>query len=107
MAAAILASCASDAATTPGSVMLSAPIGEPQLVHAEGSAEYRRYRIGPCQLDLFLRDAASGAGRIEWLDARPAREVDPALAAACTDLALRLRGGQSRAPLVQALSEPL
>ena len=107
MAAAILASCASDAATAPGSVVPSTPVGEPQLVHAEGSAEYRRYRIGPCQLDLFLQDAASGAGRIEWLDARPAREVDPALAAACTDLALRLRGHRARAPGVQALSAPL
>jgi hypothetical protein len=93
--------------TAPPTAELPARIGAPQLIRAEGAVEYRRYRVGPCQLDLFLRDAANGAATVDWLDARPAREVDPALGAACADLAARLRGRSMSMPLVQALSEPL
>ena len=91
----------------PATTAPPAQIGQPQLVRAEGAVEYRRYRVGPCQLDLFLRDAPAGAARVEWLDVRSAREMGPALQSACADLASRLRGDPARAPLVQALSEPL
>lgn len=94
-------------AVTPPVAELPARIGEPQLIRVEGMVEYRRYRVGPCQLDLILRDEPSGAAAFEWLDARPAREVDPALGAACIDLAARLRGRSMRMPFAQALSEPL
>jgi hypothetical protein len=105
-----LAGCArapAGAPVTAAGAALPAQIGEPQLIRAEGTVEYRRYRVGPCQLDLVLRDMPSGSDTIEWLDARPAREADPMPGSACGDLAARLRGRSMRMPLVQALSEPL
>ena len=98
MAALLLAgltACANATAPTPvttHSAELPSRIGAPQLIRAEGEVEYRRYRVGPCQLDLFLSDAPSGAVTVDWLDARPAREADPSLGSACSELAARLRG---------------
>jgi hypothetical protein len=108
--AAALTGCAHAPASAPvtaSSAGLPARIGEPQLIRAEGTVEYRRYRVGPCQLDLVLREMPRGPGMIEWLDARPARGADPELGAACANLAAKLRGRSMRMPLVQALSEPL
>ncbi|MGD9511129.1 MAG: hypothetical protein AB7I59_24405 [Geminicoccaceae bacterium] len=102
-----LAGCAHAPAVAPPVAALPARIGEPQLIRVEGTVEYRRYRVGPCQLDLFLRDTPGGGAMVAWLDARPAREVDPALGAACADLAARLRGRSMHMPFAQALSEPL
>lgn len=90
-----VAGCAHATAPAPAtahSAALPSRIGAPQLIRAEGAVEYRRYRVGACQVDLFLDDAASGAPAVEWLDARPARDADPSLGAACAGLAARLRG---------------
>ena len=92
---AAVAGCARASAPLPATAELAglpSPIGAPQLSRAEGEVEYRRYRVGPCQLDLFLSDAPSGTVTLDWLDARPAREADPALGSACSELAARLRG---------------
>ncbi|MFO1049414.1 MAG: hypothetical protein U1E52_16150 [Geminicoccaceae bacterium] len=98
MAALLLAgltACANATAPTPvttHSAELPSRIGAPQLIRAEGEVEYRRYRVGHCQVDLFLTDAPGSAPTIEWLDARPAREADPTLGSTCAGLATRLRG---------------
>lgn len=92
---AAVAGCARASAPLPATAALAelpSRIGAPQLSRAEGEVEYRRYRVGPCQVDLFLSDAPGGAVTVDWLDARPAREAGPALGSACSELASRLRG---------------
>lgn len=79
-------------AATAGLAELPLRIGAPQLIRAEGTVEYRRYRVGPCQLDLFLSDTPGGAVAVDWLDARLARDADPWRSPACSALAAHLRG---------------
>ena len=75
-------------------------LGQPSLVRSEQSAQYRRYSLGSCQLDLFLyaeRDA--GPARVVYLDVRPTGYVTPARAASCAELAPLLRGQPMPPPL--------
>ena len=83
-------------------------MGEPSLIRADGSAQYWRYGLGGCQLDLFLyADAAAARPRVAWLDVRPSRGSDRATGAACTELARRLRTADA-APATEApVSKPL
>ena len=75
--------------------------GPPLLVRAEGTVEYRRYRIGACQVDMVL---SGERARVEWLDARPARGVAADAASACAALGTRLRAsvGVAAIPKVSA-----
>lgn len=75
-------------------------LGRPSLVRREQSAQYRRYSLGSCQLDLFLyaeRDA--GPARVVYLDVRPTGYVTPARAAGCAELVPLLRGQPAAPPL--------
>ena len=84
---------------------LAGVMGEPALVRAEGPAEYRRYGLAGCQLDLFLfTDPAGGVPRVVYLDARPPVGAPPASAANCGRLAAQLRPSPLPPPVV---SEPL
>ena len=69
-------------------------MGQPALIRHEGVAQYWRYGVAGCQLDLFLyTDPTSGSARVTYLDVRPAVGVSPAGAEACAHLASRLRAG--------------
>lgn len=78
-------------------------MGEPALVRQEGGAQYWRYGIGGCQLDLFLyADPASGPARVAHLEVRPELGAAPAAVEACARLAWRLRAGPRPAPPISA-----
>jgi hypothetical protein len=78
-------------------------MGEPALVRREDGAQYWRYRLGGCQLDLFLfADPTNGGARVRHLDARPALGARPPQAEECAALARRLRAGGAA-----EISEPL
>jgi hypothetical protein len=82
---------------------LAGVVGEPALVRQEDGAQYRRYRIGGCQLDLFLyTDPASGPARVAHLEVRPQLGAEPAMAEACARLASHLRAAPGPAPPVSA-----
>jgi hypothetical protein len=68
---------------------------------SEGTIEYRRYRIGACQVDMILSSERVG---VEWLDARPARGVAAEAAPICATLGARLRvsAGVATTPEVSA-----
>ena len=67
-------------------------MGEPTLIRADGPAQYWRYGLGGCQLDLFLyADPAAGRPRVAYLDVRPSRGTDGTTRAGCAELARRLR----------------
>ena len=73
---------------------LQGMMGEPALVRREDGAQYWRYRLGACQLDLFLfTDPTNGGARVRHLDARPALDAPPPEAGDCAALARRLRAG--------------
>ena len=87
-------------------------MGEPTLIRADGTAQYWRYGLGGCQLDLFLyADAAAGRPRVAWLDVRPSRGSDSATSAVSAAQARRLRTADAATPPVPAprplVSEPL
>ena len=47
-------------------------LGRPTLVRSERQAQYWRYSLGECQLDLFLyAEPASALSRVVYLDVRP------------------------------------
>ena len=69
-------------------------MGQPALIRDEGVAQYWRYGVAGCQLDLFLyADPTSGSARVTYLDVRPAVGVSPAGTEVCAHLASRLRAG--------------
>ncbi len=91
---------------------LQGVMGQPALMRAEGPAQYWRYGIAGCQLDLFLfADHAAQAPRVVYLDVRPARGAPPGATADCAALGARLRAGTPVAapapPRDPASTEPL
>ena len=59
--------CSASAAAT-----LEGLIGQPALVRSEQQAQYWRYSLGGCQLDLFLyADREPGRRAVAYLDVRP------------------------------------
>lgn len=74
---------------------LRAALGQPSLVRSERQAQYWRYSLGGCQLDLFLYNDPNGsAARVVHLDVRPSDHLLPVQVAACAEVARRLTGGQ-------------
>jgi hypothetical protein len=72
-------------------------LGQPALVRSEQDAQYWRYNLGGCQLDLFLyADPRGGPPRVAYLDVRPSRHAPPGRTAACADLGVAL--GDARLP---------
>ena len=68
-------------------------LGRPTLVRSERQAQYWRYSLGECQLDLFLyAEPAGGLSRVIYLDVRPSGYASLSEAAMCGDLAALLRG---------------
>jgi hypothetical protein len=68
-------------------------LGRPTLVRSEQQAQYWRYNLGGCQLDLFLyTDAKAGLARVVYLDVRPSGYASLASVDACAEVARRLRG---------------
>jgi hypothetical protein len=54
---------------------VEALLGRPDLERQERQAQYRRYDVDGCALDLYLYEAASnGAPKVAWFEVRP---VDP------------------------------
>ena len=69
-------------------------MGQPALIRQEGGAQYWRYRLAGCQLDLFLyAGPTDGSARVAYLDARAALGAPPESKRACADLARDLRAG--------------
>lgn len=66
-------------------------LGQPTLIRSEQQAQYWRYNLGGCQLDLFLyKDAQSDTAKVAYLDVRPSGYSAPAQAEVCTEVARRL-----------------
>ena len=62
-------------------------------MRSERQAQYWRYSLGECQLDLFLYAEPVGAlSRVIYLDVRPSGYASLSEAAMCGDLAALLRG---------------
>jgi hypothetical protein len=81
-------------------------LGQPTLVRSEQDAQYWRYSLGSCQLDLFLyADPSGGPSRVVYLDVRPSRHAPPGGAAACADLGRALGGARLPAATVDARAE--
>lgn len=54
---------------------VDALLGAPELARRERQAQYRRYEIEGCAVDLYLYDDRSnGAPKVAWFEVRP---VDP------------------------------
>jgi hypothetical protein len=54
---------------------IEALLGRPDLERQERQAQYRRYDVDGCALDLYLYEAPSnGAPKVAWFEVRP---VDP------------------------------
>jgi hypothetical protein len=76
-----------------GSPDLESLLGQPTLMRSEQGAQYWRYSLGSCQLDLFLYDdRGNGPARVAYLDVRPTGYVSVSLADACSSAAKVLRG---------------
>lgn len=76
-----------------GSADLQNLLGQPTLVRSEQGAQYWRYSVGGCQLDLFLyTDRHAGPARVVYFDVRPSGYVTVAHADACSSAAKALRG---------------
>ena len=74
-------------------------LGRPALVRSERQAQYWRYSLGACQLDLFLYAASAGApSRVVYLDVRPTGYPTAGAAAPCGELAGFLRGEPAPRP---------
>ena len=70
---------------------LEGMMGEPTLIRADGNAQYWRYSLGGCQLDLFLY-ADGGRPRVAYLDVRPSRGIARDAASELRRAGRRLRG---------------
>lgn len=70
---------------------VDAILGTPELARSERRAEYRRYEVDGCAVDIYLyEDHSNGAPKVAWFEIRP---VDPLLsldARACGWLEERL-----------------
>lgn len=57
---------------------VDAILGAPELLRHERQAQYRRYEVDGCAVDLYLyEDRSNGAPKVAWFEIRP---VDPLLA---------------------------
>lgn len=71
-------------------------LGRPALLRSEQQAQYWRYTIGGCQLDLFLyAEHDNGPARVVYIDARPTGYASPERLALCARLRAAVRGEQS------------
>lgn len=70
---------------------VDALLGTPELARTERQAQYRRYEVEGCAVDLYLyEDSTNGAAKVAWFEVRP---IDPLMAfdkAACAWLEERL-----------------
>lgn len=53
-------------------------LGAPELARTERQAQYRRYEVDGCAVDLYLYDDSSnGTPKVAWFEVRP---IDPLMA---------------------------
>ena len=65
--------------------------GQPSVQRAEQPAEYWRYSLGRCQLDVFLYpDPATGRQEVAYFEVRPTGHEITGRAGGCSDVAKRL-----------------
>jgi hypothetical protein len=65
--------------------------GQPSVQRAEQQAEYWRYSLGRCQLDVFLYpDPATGRQEVAYFEVRPTGYEVAGRAGGCSDVAKRL-----------------
>ncbi len=82
-------------------------LGQPSLVRREQQAQYWRYSLGTCQLDLFLyAEPDAGPSRVVYLDTRPTGFASPERVAGCSELRRLLRG-EPPAPALPTDPAPL
>jgi hypothetical protein len=86
-------------------VDLEGMMGEPSLIRADGNAQYWRYSLSGCQLDLFLY-ADGGRPRVTYVDVRSSRGVDRRTRDDCAELGRRLRAEPLAAPAEPRVSQP-
>ena len=87
---------------------LEGMMGTPALIRDEGTAEYWRYGVADCQLDLFLfADRAKEQPRVVYVDVRPAVGASPDAAADCRRLGAHLRVAPTALPPPPTVSDPL
>lgn len=83
-----------------GGTDLEGLLGRPALLHNEQRAQYWRYTVGSCQLDLYLyAEQDFEPARVVYIDARPAGHASPDRQASCARLRNVLRGEPQPAPL--------
>jgi hypothetical protein len=91
-----------------GAGELEGLLGRPALVRSEEDAQYRRYSLGSCQLDLFLyADPGGDPWRVTYLDVRPSQRAPPGRTIACANLARELGGALPPTATVDAQAEIL
>ena len=80
--------------------------GQPAVQRNEQHAEYWRYSLGRCQLDLFLYpDPRTGQHQVAYFEVRPTGYQVAGRASACADIARKLnasgnaRGGHGLPPV--------
>jgi hypothetical protein len=82
--------------------------GQPAVQRDEQHAEYWRYSLGRCQLDLFLYpDPRTGQQQVAYFEVRPTGYQIAGRASACADVARKLNargsgGGNVGLPAVQS-----
>lgn len=84
---------------------VDALLGPPELARSERRAQYRRYDVGGCAVDLYLYDAPSnGSPKVAWFEVRPADPLVALDSRACSWLEERL--GAPGAPERRAAGAP-
>jgi hypothetical protein len=81
--------------------------GQPSVQRSEQQAEYWRYSLGRCQLDLFLYpDPRTGQHQVTYFEVRPTGHQIAGRTSACADVAKKLdgrgRGGGDGLPPVES-----
>lgn len=68
--------------------------GQPAVQRNEQHAEYWRYSLGRCQLDLFLYpDLRTGQHQVTYFEVRPSGHQIAGRVPACADVARKLNAG--------------
>jgi hypothetical protein len=71
--------------------------GQPAVQRDEQHAEYWRYSLGRCQLDLFLYpDPRTGQQQVAYFEVRPTGYQIAGRASACADVARKLQRPRQR-----------
>ena len=82
---------------------LESLFGEPSVQRSEQPAQYWRYSLGRCQLDVFLYpDPQTGRQEVAYFEVRPTGYELAGRPSGCADVARRLEPVTSGLPQVQS-----